>query len=78
MNFEHLIAACLAGALVVAATTADAASCRRLAENCMKNGGTKDRCFAPAVLAHCKKTCEMIGPYTGKVFVATTGCIGKR
>lgn len=78
MKFAYLTGACLAGALVVATTAADAASCRHLAENCMKNGGTRDRCFAPAVLAHCKKTCEMIGPYTGKVFVATSGCVGKR
>jgi hypothetical protein len=51
-----------------------ATTCERLAQNCIKNGGTHARCFEPVKIAHCKKTCELAGPYTGKMFYATEGC----
>ena len=36
-----------------------------------------ERCLAPVLMAHCKKTREMIGPYAGKLFDATKGCGNK-
>lgn len=66
----------LAAACVALAWTngAHAASCNDLANNCMRSGGTKDRCFAADVMANCRNTCVMIGPYSGKPFKATSGC----
>lgn len=63
-----------AGFLWFLVDSANAASCTDLANNCMRNGGVKDRCFAADVMARCKSTCVMIGPYSGKAFKATSGC----
>lgn len=64
--------------LSILPVAANAASCTQLANNCIKNGGTKEGCFAPDAMAYCKKNCEMIGPYTGKRFPATSGCEKKK
>jgi hypothetical protein len=50
-------------------STAAAETCGQLAENCMKQGGSRDRCYGPAFTG-CKKTGTYIGSNSGKTFQA--------
>ena len=52
--------------------SAGAETCGQLAGNCMKQGGTRDRCFGPAFTG-CQKTGTHIGSYSGKVLQARAG-----
>ena len=54
----------------------NAATCEQHAANCMKNGGTKDKCYGAGVTT-CKRTCAYVGHYSGKTFTATSGCSNK-
>jgi opacity protein-like surface antigen len=61
-----LLALVLAG---VFAGAAQAETCSQIAANCLKQGGTRDRCHGPA-LAECQKTGTYVGSYSGKTFTA--------
>ena len=55
-----------------------AETCEMLTRNCLRNGGAKERCYAPERMAYCKKTCEMIDIETGRSAYARAGCGGQK
>jgi hypothetical protein len=56
-------------ALLLGSIEATKAACNNLAENCVRNGGTRTVCFGEAYRA-CQKTGIYVGPYSGRTFVA--------
>lgn len=59
----------VAAGLLMAATSPAFATCKNLAQNCVRNGGAHDVCFG-AAYRECQKTGVYVGPNTGKKFYA--------
>jgi hypothetical protein len=48
--------------IVAVSTAAEATTCKRRAENCVRLGGSQAQCFATNRMAECRKTKTYVAP----------------